>query len=205
MSAARSRWLPRRSGATAGDDDAGEHRQSSTRRGRPDARSGFCTGAPARDNAPRSATAVAGCLRTPAGGSSRQRWWSTRTACEKVRLLSAREAARLMGAPDTFELPSSYNHAYHAMGDPVWRSRWCAGWGRICSQNLSSASASRCKLDIRVEVCILRDHRIRLRRRLLGRQRGGLSRAPPRRLLIPLRCRATTCPRYCASWGALRS
>lgn len=27
--------------------------------------------------------------------------------------------ARLMGAPDSFELPTRYNQAYHAMGDAV--------------------------------------------------------------------------------------
>ena len=30
-----------------------------------------------------------------------------------------REAARLMGAPDTFQLPGSYNDGYMAMGDGV--------------------------------------------------------------------------------------
>ena len=35
------------------------------------------------------------------------------------RLLTVREAARLMGAPDNFELPGSYNDGYKAMGDAV--------------------------------------------------------------------------------------
>src|SRR5262249_53300187 len=36
----------------------------------------------------------------------------------RSRLLSPREAARLMGAPD-FWLPNNYNQAYRAMGDAV--------------------------------------------------------------------------------------
>jgi DNA (cytosine-5)-methyltransferase 1 len=32
-------------------------------------------------------------------------------------LLSSREAARLMGLPDSYILPSSYNEAYHLAGD----------------------------------------------------------------------------------------
>ena len=37
----------------------------------------------------------------------------------RSRLLSPREAARLMGADDTFLLPDRYNDAYKAMGDGV--------------------------------------------------------------------------------------
>ena len=36
-----------------------------------------------------------------------------------ARLLTVREAARLMGAPDSFVLPGSYNDGYKAMGDAV--------------------------------------------------------------------------------------
>lgn len=36
-----------------------------------------------------------------------------------ARLLTIREAARLMGAPDSFVLPGSYNDGYKAMGDAV--------------------------------------------------------------------------------------
>ena len=35
------------------------------------------------------------------------------------RLLSPREAARLMGLPDTYALPKNYNDAYHLAGDGV--------------------------------------------------------------------------------------
>lgn len=35
----------------------------------------------------------------------------------RTRLLSAREAARLMGLPDEYRLPDHYNQAYHVSGD----------------------------------------------------------------------------------------
>lgn len=62
---------------------------------------------------------VAGCLRTPAGGSSRQYLLARQHDGLHARLLSAREVARLMGAPESFELPGSYNDSYMAMGDAV--------------------------------------------------------------------------------------
>ena len=62
---------------------------------------------------------VAGCLRTPAGGSSRQTIMIIEGAAVRSRLLSPREAARLMGLPDDYELPSNYNEAYHLAGDGV--------------------------------------------------------------------------------------
>ncbi|NJE81454.1 DNA cytosine methyltransferase [Olsenella sp. SW781] len=62
---------------------------------------------------------IAGCLRTPAGGSSRQYIVQREGKRLHARLLTAREAARLMGAPDDFELPGTYNDAYFAMGDAV--------------------------------------------------------------------------------------
>lgn len=62
---------------------------------------------------------VAGCLRTPAGGSSRQYLVQRGEDGLHVRLLTTREVARLMGAPDSFELPGTYNDGYYAMGDAV--------------------------------------------------------------------------------------
>jgi DNA (cytosine-5)-methyltransferase 1 len=62
---------------------------------------------------------IAGCLRTPAGGGSRQ-YLVIRQGDEwKTRILSPREAARLMGAPETFKLPGAFNDGYKAMGDAV--------------------------------------------------------------------------------------
>ena len=62
---------------------------------------------------------VAGCLRTPDGGSSRQTVLMVGDNHLSSRLLSAREAARLMGVPDDFWLPPRYNDAYRAIGDGV--------------------------------------------------------------------------------------
>jgi len=62
---------------------------------------------------------VAGCLRTPEGGSSKQFLIVKKNGELHARLLSPREAARLMGAPDTFVLPHTYNDGYKAMGDAV--------------------------------------------------------------------------------------
>lgn len=60
---------------------------------------------------------VAGCLRTPGGGSSRQSILVVEGKRVRSRLLSPREAARLMGLPDDYVLPAKYNDAYHLMGD----------------------------------------------------------------------------------------
>lgn len=62
---------------------------------------------------------LSGCLRTAEGGSSRQfvllhdkgRW--------SARLITPREAALLMGAPENYKLSKSYNESYNAMGDAV--------------------------------------------------------------------------------------
>jgi len=62
---------------------------------------------------------IAGCLRTPAGGSSRQVIMVVKGRSVRSRLLSSREAARLMGLPDSYELPARYNDAYHLTGDGV--------------------------------------------------------------------------------------
>ena len=60
---------------------------------------------------------VAGCLRTPGGGSSRQIIMIVEGDHIRSRLLSPREAARLMGLPDDYILPERYNDAYHLVGD----------------------------------------------------------------------------------------
>jgi DNA (cytosine-5)-methyltransferase 1 len=62
---------------------------------------------------------VAGCLRTPSGGSSRQIILVVEGKTVRSRLLSPREAARLMGLDDDYKLPARYNHAYHVCGDGV--------------------------------------------------------------------------------------
>lgn len=62
---------------------------------------------------------IAGCLRTPAGGSSRQLILVVDGKVVKSRLISGRETARLMGLPDEYILPKNYNEAYHLTGDGV--------------------------------------------------------------------------------------
>ena len=62
---------------------------------------------------------IAGCLRTPSGGSSRQIILLVKGNTIRSRLLSPREAARLMGIPDSYTLPQRYNDAYHLAGDGV--------------------------------------------------------------------------------------
>lgn len=62
---------------------------------------------------------VSGCLRTPGGGSSRQTIMIVNGSVIRSRLLSAREAARLMGLQDSYRLPDRYNDAYHLAGDGV--------------------------------------------------------------------------------------
>lgn len=62
---------------------------------------------------------IAGCLRTPAGGSSRQLILVVKGQKVRSRLISRRETARLMGLPDEYKLPGNYNEAYHLTGDGV--------------------------------------------------------------------------------------
>jgi DNA (cytosine-5)-methyltransferase 1 len=62
---------------------------------------------------------VSGCLRTPVGGSSRQTIVIVEGKDIRSRLLSPREAARLMGVPEDYPLPEKYNDAYHLFGDGV--------------------------------------------------------------------------------------
>lgn len=62
---------------------------------------------------------VAGCLRTPGGGSSRQTVLLIENGAVRSRLLTPRETARLMGLPDDYILPGNANEAYHLTGDGV--------------------------------------------------------------------------------------
>ncbi|MGO8777520.1 MAG: DNA cytosine methyltransferase [Rhodomicrobium sp.] len=62
---------------------------------------------------------IAGCLRTPGGGSSRQTIIVVEGENVRSRLISPRETARLMGLSDDYKLPANYNEAYHLTGDGV--------------------------------------------------------------------------------------
>lgn len=83
------------------------------RRTRPDRRGGTAQRIEARFDG------IAGCLRTPAGGSSRQLVIRVCGEDVKTRLLTTREAANLMGLPKSYQLPHNYNEAYHLVGDGV--------------------------------------------------------------------------------------
>lgn len=83
------------------------------KRGRPDA-SG-CV----RQRAEVRFDGFAGCLRTPAGGSSRQTILIVENDTIKARLLSRCEIARLMGLPPSYRMPERYNDAYRVAGDGV--------------------------------------------------------------------------------------
>ncbi|MEO1252255.1 MAG: DNA cytosine methyltransferase [Pseudomonadota bacterium] len=62
---------------------------------------------------------VAGCLRTPAGGSSRQILIACENGKIRTRLFTPREAARLMGLPDDYLLPANETAALKLCGDGV--------------------------------------------------------------------------------------
>lgn len=62
---------------------------------------------------------IAGCLRTPTGGSSRQFLVIKQNGNLKTRLLTVNETARLMGVRKGYKIPGTYNDGYKAMGDAV--------------------------------------------------------------------------------------
>lgn len=62
---------------------------------------------------------LAGCLRTPRGGSSRQSIVVVENGRVRSRLIRPREAARLMGLPDSYVLPRTTTAALQVTGDGV--------------------------------------------------------------------------------------
>jgi DNA (cytosine-5)-methyltransferase 1 len=62
---------------------------------------------------------LAGCLRTPRGGSSRQAIVVVDEGRIRSRLITPREAARLMGLPESYRLPTTATAALHVAGDGV--------------------------------------------------------------------------------------
>jgi len=62
---------------------------------------------------------LAGCLRTPRGGSSRQILLVVDQGQVRTRLVTGREGARLMGLPDDYVLPKAATGALHVVGDGV--------------------------------------------------------------------------------------
>ncbi|RXF75606.1 DNA cytosine methyltransferase [Hansschlegelia zhihuaiae] len=93
---------------------SGERRVGTAyRRIRPDGKGGRIQRAEARFDG------LAGCLRTPAGGSSRQIVVEVEGERVRSRLMTPREAARLMGLPDDYVLPRGATDAYRLAGDGV--------------------------------------------------------------------------------------
>lgn len=62
---------------------------------------------------------ISGCLRPPKGGSSKQILVCAGNGKVMARYLSARECARLQGAPDSFIIPARENEAVFGLGDAV--------------------------------------------------------------------------------------
>lgn len=62
---------------------------------------------------------IAGCLRTPRGGSGRQILFKACKGKYQVRLLTARECARLQGVPDDYPINVPLNQALFGFGDAV--------------------------------------------------------------------------------------
>jgi len=63
---------------------------------------------------------IAGCLRTPRGGSGRQILFKAGRGKYQVRLLTPRECARLQGVPDeSFRITVRDNYAFFGFGDAV--------------------------------------------------------------------------------------
>lgn len=62
---------------------------------------------------------LAGCIRPPGGGSSRQKVLVSENGLLRSRLIGPRELARLMGLPETYRLPEERNAAFQLLGDGV--------------------------------------------------------------------------------------
>ena len=89
---------------------------------------------------------VAGCLRTPRGGSGRQILIEAGEGRFAVRLLTPRECARLQGVPDSYIIPVKDNAALFGFGDAVCVPvvRWISDYflrqeSKIESESLGAA------------------------------------------------------------------
>ena len=86
---------------------------------------------------------LAGCLRTPRGGSSRQVIVAVEAGEVRSRRLTPREGARLMGLPDEHRLPQGDTAALQVLGDGVCAPavRWLAA--HLLEPLLGGAAAAR--------------------------------------------------------------
>ncbi len=86
-----------------------------------------------------------GCLRTPAGGSSRQFWLVVEDRSLKIRPINPREAMRLMGAPESYILPRGTLAGLKVAGDGVavpvvsWLSKHLLAPLIACASSQASA------------------------------------------------------------------
>lgn len=86
-----------------------------------------------------------GCLRTPAGGSSRQFWLVVENGSLKIRPINPREAMRLMGVPDSYHVPKGTLAGLKIAGDGVavpvvsWLSEHLLAPLIACARSQSSA------------------------------------------------------------------
>ena len=89
---------------------------------------------------------IAGCLRTPRGGSGRQILFAAGKGRFAVRLLTPRECARLMGA-DNFAIKVPLNQAFFGFGDAVCVPvvEWIAHnyLNRVWEQNYNSHESAK--------------------------------------------------------------
>jgi DNA (cytosine-5)-methyltransferase 1 len=88
---------------------------------------------------------IAGCLRTPRGGSGRQILFRSGNGRYQVRLLTARECARLQGVPDDYAINVPLNQALFGFGDAVCvpAVEWLAkNYLTPCAQAMRAANRS---------------------------------------------------------------
>jgi DNA (cytosine-5)-methyltransferase 1 len=101
---------------------------------------------------------IAGCLRTPRGGSGRQILFAAGKGRFAVRLLTPRECARLMGADD-FVIKAPLNHALFGFGDavcvpviewiarnylnPVWKEKYAEEKPQVSEKSIAYRIKSR--------------------------------------------------------------
>lgn len=91
---------------------------------------------------------LAGCLRTPRGGSARQILFAAGRGEYRVRLLTARECARLQGVPDSYRINVPLNQALFGFGDAVCvpAVRWIAE--HRLHPVFANDSADECSVDV---------------------------------------------------------
>ena len=101
------------------DDDPAKRRAYSLNYGLSEFRLGDVASLALTDLRSEGEDDIAGCLRVATGGSLRQSWLRIEDGRIRRRVMTGREAARLMGLPDAFRPPRNENEALTAIGDGV--------------------------------------------------------------------------------------